>query len=108
MVRMSAHGVVYDIGHSPFIFERNGMVFKFSSERHLMKFAENVKKKEEWLCDSLSRRFHVNVDASVMADLQFYYQVETRGCSIQLEDGGEITCQEEEIAINCQIGRLNF
>ena len=108
MVRISAHGVVYDLQHSPFFYERNGMLFRFSSEMHLNKFMSKVRSKEEWLSDSLSRRFHVEVDASIMADLQLYYQVETRGCSIQLEDGGEITCQEEEIAINCQIDKLNF
>ena len=103
-VRMSAHGVVYDIANSPFTYERNGFLFRFSSERHRDKYMENVTKKEEWLCDSLSRRFHVRVDASVLADFQLYYQVETRGCSIQLPDGEEISWQEE-IAFNCLIDR---
>ena len=104
MVRISPHGVCYDIENSPFAYERNGIVFRFSSERHLNKFMDNVSKKEEWLSDSLSRRFHVSVDASVLADFQLYYQVETRGCSIQLPDGGEISWQEE-IAISCLIDR---
>ena len=104
MVRMSAHGVVYDLPNSPFVYERNGFLFRFSSERHLVKFMENVSKKEDWLCDSLSRRFHVNVDARLLADFQLYYQVETRGCSIRSISGEEITCQEE-IAISCLIGK---
>ena len=104
MVRMSAHGVVYDLPNSPFTCERNGILFRFSSERHLVKFMENVRKKEEWLNDSLSKRFHVNFDARILADFQLYYQVETRGCSIQLEDGTEISWQEE-IAISCLIDR---
>lgn len=104
MVRMSAHGVVYDLPNSPFTCERNGILFRFSSERHKDKFMENVRKKEEWLSDSLSKRFHVEVDACLLADFQLYYQVETRGCSIKLPDGDEVSWQEE-IAISCLIDR---
>lgn len=105
-VRISSHGVVYDLRHSPFTSERYGILYRFSSLRHKEKFDANVVKKEEWLCDSLTRRFHVNVDARYLADLQLYYQVETRGYSICIIEelnnypeqevrGEEISCPQE-------------
>lgn len=101
-VRISSHGVVYDLPNSPFVSERHCNVFRFSSARHKEKFDANVQKTEDWLCDSLSRRFHMDVDARILADFKLYYQVETRGYSVMLSDGEEVTCQEE-LGLSCLV-----
>ena len=79
MVKMTKSGVVYDVKNSPFQVERNGYIFKFSSESHRHKFIREAKIKEEWLNDSLSRRFRIKVDFILLADIQLYQQIEQRG-----------------------------
>ena len=79
MVKMTKSGVVYDVKNSPFQVERNGYIFKFSSEPHRHKFIREAKIKEEWLNDSLSRRFRIQVDLILLADIQLYQQIEQRG-----------------------------
>lgn len=79
MVKMTKSGVVYDVKNSPFQVERNGYIFKFSSEPHRHKFIREAKIKEEWLNDSLSRRFRIKVDFILLADIQLYQQIEQRG-----------------------------
>lgn len=79
MVKMTKSGVVYDVKNSPFQVERNGYIFKFSSEPHRHKFIRDAQVKEEWLNDSLSRRFRIKVDFILLADIQLYQQIEQRG-----------------------------
>lgn len=82
MVKLTDSGVCYDIKHSPFEVEHNGFIFKFSSITHKMKFIREMTKKEEWLNDSLSRRFKINIEIDIVADFQLYAQIEKRGCYI--------------------------
>lgn len=89
-VMQTKSGVVYDIARSPFEFERHGMLYKFSSVSHRDKFIANVMIKEDWLNDSLSRRFKMNVDVRLLADLQLYRQIESRGYYVKhIESGRE-------------------
>lgn len=93
MAKMTANGVVYDVANSPFTCQRHGIEYRFSSGKHMAKFMRDVFKREEWLSDSLSRRFKVEFDATLVADLQWYAMVETRGYSIRILDSGEeLTC----------------
>lgn len=89
------NGVIYDVEHSPYTSTRLGVLYRFSSAVHRDKFEREVVKREEWLCDSLSRRFHVKVDARVLAGLQLYQQIEKRGYSItDIENGVDYQCPE--------------
>lgn len=65
------------------------MVFFFSTEHHRAKFIREIRAREEWLDDSLSRRFRVTVHLPILADVQLYSQVETRGFYIQTDGGAE-------------------
>lgn len=88
MVEMTPHGVVYDLRNSPFTVQRNGLEYKFSSVKHREKFMNEVRIREEWLADSMSRRFKMDVRFDQLADLQLYRQVETRGfIVVHLETG---------------------
>ena len=73
------HGVVYNLLNSPFKCSWGKYTFYFSSATHLAKFNEKLDARIEWLNDSFSRRFHVNIDVSVLAVMQLYMQLETRG-----------------------------
>lgn len=82
-------GVWYDLAESPISYEWRGLTYRFSSESHRSKFVREVRKRELWLRDSLSRRFRCTVELDVMADIQLYSQVETRGFLVVTNDGAE-------------------
>lgn len=74
--------IANDLSKSDYHFTWGRYEYYFSSASHAIKFEENVTKKEEWLSDSLSRRFHMKVDANYLADFQLYMQIEGRGFRI--------------------------
>lgn len=76
---LTKNGVCYDLPNSPFVYEWRGMAYFFSSRNHMEKFLREVRKREEWLNDSLSRRFKCTVYLPILADVQLYTQIETRG-----------------------------
>ena len=89
MDNITAHGVCYDLEETPYRYEWRGITYCFSSIPHLNKFKREVRKRELWLNDSLSRRFGVTVSLELVADIQLYRQVETRGFYILTNDGAE-------------------
>ena len=105
---ISPNGVVYRLEDSPYECYRNGLVFKFSSARHLDKFMSEVRIREEWLTDSLSRRFKVKVDAAIIADFQLYIQLERRGFYVYDEvEGVAYECQEQVELIGLSVRLTN-
>lgn len=84
-------GVYYDLRESPITYSWRGLTYFFSSENHRAKFIRDLRKKEMWLRDSLSRRFRVTVMLDEMAALQLYTQVETRGFLVVTDDQMEYT-----------------
>lgn len=79
MQKPTVNGVYYDVSSSPLCTSRNGYRYYFSSKTHLDKFLLKAPIKEEWLNDSMSRRFKFEFQISVIADMQLYMQIETRG-----------------------------
>lgn len=77
------NGVVYDLRFSEYEHTFWPLTFRFSSTSHLKKFAERVPVKVDWLNDSFKRRFHLDVDVTLLAALQCYMQVETRGFMVK-------------------------
>lgn len=73
------NGIEYDLTRTPYSSTWDYYTFFFSSATHLEKFEYRRQARIDWLCDSLSRRFHVEIDASVLAVFQLYMQIETRG-----------------------------
>ena len=76
---LTKNGICYDLESSPFVCTTPFFEYRFSSGTHLRKFKENVDVRKSWLNDSMSRRFHIDVDMEILAELQLYMQVETRG-----------------------------
>lgn len=77
------NGVVYDLRFSEYEHTFWPLTFRFSSMSHLKKFAERVQVKVDWLNDSFKRRFHLDVDVTLLAALQCYMQIETRGFMVR-------------------------
>lgn len=100
MAKLSPYGVCYDIKESPFTVDLNGYQFKFSSVKHLDSFKAKYKVKEEWLSDSLSRRFKMPVSADVLALFQLYSQVETRGFFVHDLETGAIYTAADQVRFN--------
>lgn len=92
---MTRDGVVYDLRFSEYEYTFFPLMFRFSSETPLKKFSERVNAKVEWLNDSLSRRFHIELRVDLLAALQCYMQVETRGFLVRdIEQGRWYDCAE--------------
>ena len=87
MAKLTVSGVCYDLGVSPFFVSRNGYIFYFSTNKHAEDFISQVQNREDWLCDSLSRRFHIKIDARLLADFQLYDRIEKRGFCIENSEG---------------------
>ena len=81
-VRVNQNGICYDLKNSPYTFTRLGIVYRFSSPLHRKRFCDKLTEREEWACDSLSRRFKCMIDARIFAAMQLYSKVETRGFSV--------------------------
>lgn len=93
------YGVEYDLARSDYKYYWGAYELRFSSATHLKKFCEQVDVKTEWLSDSLSRRFHFTVNADLIAVIQLYVKVETRGCWIRNIETGEVATCHENIAL---------
>lgn len=89
----SKYGVEYDLSESDHVSERMGMWFYFSSVAHKRKFDDGVHARIDWLKHSMSKRFHLPIDASDLAILQWYMMCETRGfrVGVDIDNCGEPT-----------------
>ena len=102
------NGIEYNLYQSSYKCFVYGLDFFFSSATHLEKFASNLDKRVEWLNDSMGRRFHYTLDMTLVAILQLYCQVETRGFLIHnLADGEWYNCQENIILSGMKISGKN-
>lgn len=77
-------GVCYDLVKTPFestqTYTNQGeMVFKFSSEYNLNNFNNKFKENREKINTSLSKRFNLNINCDLLADLKLYEKIEKRG-----------------------------
>lgn len=89
MATITSQGVCYDLEETPYRYEWRGITYCFSSIPHMNKFKREVRKRELWLNDSLSRRFGVTMRVDEVADIQLYRQVESRGFYVITNDGAE-------------------
>lgn len=94
MAKLTNQGVCYDLTDTPYVVEHNGIIWHFSSVPHRNKFRREVRKRELWLNDSLTKRFGCTMMLDLVADIQLYKQVETRGFYVVTNDGSEYTSPE--------------
>lgn len=79
MAELTKNGVCYNLPESPYYTVTEHFTFYFSNIYHKRKFDGGLIAKQEWLSDSLTRRFKLRMTADDLAALHFYRQVETRG-----------------------------
>lgn len=91
---MTRNGVVYNLPKSPYIVERKGIKFYFSSENHREKFLECSEDNTNTITYSLYKRFKVWLMCEELCDLVLYNKVETRGFYVTI-DGEEYKCLNE-------------
>lgn len=90
---VTKNGICYDLKTSPYNAYVCGYTFFFSSPAHMRKFMAGYERKQEWLADSLMRRFVFEIDVELLAVFHFYRQIETRGFLV-LSESGVFECPE--------------
>lgn len=91
---MTRNNIEYNLEKSPFKVAIDGLTFVFSSDMHLKKFLNSVYGTNAIISESLSNRFNIFINAGILATLQAYSKIETRGFLI-LNEKGEKICRNK-------------
>lgn len=93
---VTANGVCYDAQRTPFTVHLEDFTFHFSTEKHRQAFKAKALLRREWLNDSLSRRFHFEIDTGLLAIFQLYEQIEKRWFWVENVESKEVyRCPQE-------------
>jgi hypothetical protein len=84
---MTKNGVVYNLLMSPFVVQTHDVKFVFSSKSHKDKFKEKIDSNRNNLNDKLTKKYGIDVDVSLLADIVLYTMIETRGFLIFDKEG---------------------
>ena len=76
---ITRNGIVYDLRLSPYSIKIGDVTYYFSSKNHLEKYSEQLYDNRNAIRISLSGRFGIDVNLSLLADIVLYGKVETRG-----------------------------
>lgn len=84
---LTRRGVATDLSKSPYIFteivDGKQLDFYFSSKLHLDNFVEKREENYKMLYNHIYKRFKFKVNCRVLADLNLYKKIETRGFYIK-------------------------
>lgn len=89
----SRKGIFYDLNVSEYRATINNITYVFSSELHKQKFIERVKDNRENINSKLTKRYGIEIENNILADLILYKSVETRGYLV-INGVGEKLCKE--------------
>lgn len=104
---MTRGGVVYSLKDSPYVHHHCGLALHFSSKPHLMKFVERFPKRLENVIERMDRYFGVQGDFRLIALIDLYIDVETRGFHIVCQDGRVASCPAEVTLDGLRANRAN-
>lgn len=107
---ITRNGICYDLTVSEYRATVKSLTYVFSSQLHLDKFMERIDENREKINKSLSKRFNVLVDVSVLADMILYKKIETRGFLIVTNEGqelwqNEVTFVGDKVTMTCSNGQ---
>lgn len=88
---ISRSGVYYNLALSEYRVKRLGVTYVFSSKLHMEKFTERVLENRSNINQSLSKRFKIDINVDILADIVLYSKIENRGFLILNEENEEIT-----------------
>lgn len=103
---MTRNGIVYKLDLSPYTIALDGVMYFFSSKNHLEKFTEKLQENRVLLSYSLTKRFGVNVNITLLSDITLYAKVETRGFLIK-HKGDIFTCKKDIILSGVTLTKRN-
>lgn len=97
MNQLTRSKVAYDLSISPHRFSvtygDSSIEFVFSSDLYKRKFMEKQHENRKTISNSLTKRFGVRVQCSILPDLKLYTTIEKRGFLL-FKDGVEVKCQD--------------
>lgn len=79
--------VYHNLKESIFKFDTGKIIFYFSSENNLFKFKDKIIWHRNWMQESLSNRFNLNIANDNLSDIVLYRKIEKRGFLIITERG---------------------
>ena len=79
--------VYHNLKESIFKFDTGRIIFYFSSENNLFKFKDKIIWHRNWMQESLSNRFNLNITNDNLSDIVLYRKIEKRGFLIITEKG---------------------
>lgn len=95
----SRNGIYYNLYESEYHLKINGVTYWFSSELYKRKFIERYIEERDILNYAQSKRFKINLNLNILADIRTYSSIEKRGFLIEIK-GVRYTCLEH---INLQL-----
>ena len=88
MNNLTRNGVAKDLSNSPYIFTEiiNGQRLDlfFSSKLHLKNFSDRRNANYQMIYNYIYKRFKYQIDCRILADLNLYQKIETRGFYVKL------------------------
>lgn len=80
---LTRNGVAKDLSKSPYVFTEfigdKRLDLFFSSKLHLRNFSEKRQENYNMIYNYIYKRFKYQVDCKMLADLNLYHKIETRG-----------------------------
>ena len=100
MAQLTRSNVAYDLTISPHRlsvdYGESSLEYVFSSDLYKRKFLEKMHDHRENISNSLTKRFGVKVQSTILSDLKLYTTIEKRGFLL-FKDGVEAKCPDRII-----------
>lgn len=86
--KLTKCGIAYDFNISPYKVtieypENDEMTYTFSSNFYKEKFMDTLEENRKRINDSLTKRFGINIEMNILADVKLYSTIEKRGFLIE-------------------------
>lgn len=89
-VKLTRGGVTYNLEASPYYhtvnYENNSITFMFSSDFYKKKFIDKIEENRDVINSSLTKRFGIDVNFSMLCDIKLYSMIEKRGFLIKTNE----------------------
>ena len=98
MAQLTRSNIAYDLSISPhrvaLSYGENSLEYVFSSNLYKNKFLEKMTENRESINKSLTKRFGVEVNIPIIADIRLYTTIEKRGFLL-VRNGVELQCLDK-------------
>lgn len=97
---------VYNMDETPYILENDGVTYYFSTFLHLTKYKRLYNENRKLVSERLSARYRVYIQCNLLADINLYIKVETRGFKIVDRNGVEYICPSQVLLNGARLMKL--